>query len=344
MKLMAVTIKDIAKETGLSLSTISKYLNHKNVQEKNKILIEDAIKRLDYHPNRIAQSLRSEKTKTVAILMMDLGNYFWGDVVFSITNYFAQLDYTTIACSYNSDTFIIKETLQYLVAKKVEGVIILPSTENDVIYTLFQEKNIPVILLDQIPALVDDFPVDIVSSDNREAGKRLAQYVIRKGHKKIGVLSPVKYVSTVRERILGFQEECENHREVSVSFSESINLKGEVSEAMNRGKKGFRDIMLQTEPPTAIFCTNYVVAMGVLVEAAAQNYSIPEDVSVICYDDDMLFRSMTPPITCVAQDLKTIGVEAAKLLLKRMNGDWSDFPVLKKVDVSFHERESVGYV
>lgn len=340
---MAVTIRDIAKETGLSLSTISKYLNHKNIQEKNRILIENAIKRLDYRPNRIAQSLRSEKTKTVAVLMTDLGNYFWGDVVFSITNYFAQMNYTVISCSSNYDIKYEKEMIQYLLAKKVDGVIMLPIYEDDMNYKLLQDVHIPTVVLDQYPDFIKKHPVDVVSSDNQRSGKDIAEYLISHGHKRIGVIAPAEYLSTVRDRISGFEEGCAG-RNISLYFSECVELNTEHSMAMNKGKKCFREMIALPQPPTAIFCTNYVVAMGVLVEAAAQNYSIPEDISFVCYDDDMLFRSMTPPITCVAQDLKTIGVEAAKLLLKRMNGDWSDFPILKKVDVSFHERESVGYI
>lgn len=340
---MAVTIKDIAKETGLSLSTISKYLNHKNIQEKNRILIEDAIKRLDYRPNRVAQSLRSERTKTVAVLMTDLGNYFWGDVVFSITNYFAEMNYTVIACSSNYDIKYEKEMIQYLLAKKVDGVIMLPIYEDDMNYKLLQEFHIPAVILDQYPNFIEKYPIDVVSSDNQKSGKNIAEYLISHGHKRIGVIAPAEYLSTVRDRIAGFEEGCAG-KNISLYFSERVELNTDHGLAMNKGKKCFREIMALPQPPTAIFCTNYVVAMGVLVEAAAQDYSIPEDVSVICYDDDMLFRSMTPPVTCMAQDLKTIGVEAARLLLKRMNGDWSDFPVLKKVDVSFHERESVRYI
>lgn len=340
---MAATIKDIARETGLSLSTISKYLNHKSIQEKNKILIEDAIKKLDYRPNRIAQSLRSERTRTVAILITDLGNYFWGDVVFAITHYFAQIDYTVIACSYNYDTELEKEMEQYLVAKKVDGVILLPTDENDLNYKLLQESQTPVVMFDQWPNSIEKNPIDFVSSDNKNGGKKIAKYLIERGHRKIGVLAPTEHLATVRERVSGFQEECVSSG-VSLCFSEYVELNTEHSRAMNKGKKCFREMMALPEPPTAIFCTNYVVAMGVLVEAAAQNYSIPEDVSIICYDDDLLFRSMTPPITCMAQDLKTIGIEAAKLLLKRMNGDWSDFPAVKTVEVTFHERNSVGFV
>lgn len=338
---MPATIKDIARETGLSLSTISKYLNNKNIQEKNRVLIEAAIRRLDYRPNRVAQSLRAERTRTVAILLTDLGNYFWGDVIFSITHYFAQKNYTVIACSYNYDTDLEKEMAQYLVAKKVDGVILLPINKEDITYKFLQEANIPVVLLDQYPSSMKEYPVDVVSSDNTGVGKKIADYLIAKGHRRIGILSPAEHFSTIRERVLGFQEGCSEFEGISLCSSEFVELNGEHSEIMKKGKKCFREIMGHPDPPTAIFCTNYMIAMGVLLEAVEQNYSIPEDISIIGYDDDLLFRSMSPPITCVAQDLKTIGIKASEILLKRINGDAENFPMVKIVEVSFCERESV---
>ena len=96
---MKVTIKDIAKETGLSTATVSKYLNNIKIQENNRILIEAAIKKLGYRPNRSAQILRSKKTRTIGILISDLGNYFWGSVIGIISHYFASQQYTVITLS-----------------------------------------------------------------------------------------------------------------------------------------------------------------------------------------------------------------------------------------------------
>lgn len=338
---MSVTIKDIARETGLSLSTISKYLNNKNIQEKNKVLIEEAIKKLGYRPNRIAQSLRSERTMTIAILQPDLGNYFWGDLVFGVTNFFAQLDYIVIECTYNHDIVQEKEVLNYLVAKKVDGVVFLPVNLEDTMYCLLQEAKIPVVVLDQYPALVEKFPVDTVRSDNISSGRKIAKYLISKGHRRIGIMSPADYSSTIAERISGFLEECRNFGGINISSSAPVQFMVTDDVVMGVAKKYFEKMMDVEEPPTAIYCTNYIVAMGVLLGAEDMGITISQDISIICYDDDPLFRVMASPITCVAQDLKKLAIESSKILLKRINGDWSDFPIARTVEVSFRERESV---
>lgn len=338
---MSATIKDIARETGLSLSTISKYLNNKNIQEKNKILIEEAIRKLGYRPNRIAQSLRSERTMTIAIILPDLGNYFWGDLVFGVTNYFAKLDYIVIECTYNHDVVQEKEVINYLVAKKVDGVIFLPINMEDTMYNLLQEAGIPVVVMDQYPSFIDRYPVDTVRSNNIDSGKKIAEYLISRGHRRIGILSPAEYSSTIRERISGFQEECRKFARIHIYCSAPVNFIVEDEVVMEIAKQYFEEMMHLEEPPTAVYCTNYIVAMGVLIGAETMNMEIPRDLSIICYDDDPLFRVASSPITCVAQDLKTLAAEASRVLMKRINGDWSDFPLAVTMKVSFKERASV---
>lgn len=338
---MSITIKDIAQETGLSPSTISNYLNNKKIQKKNSDLIEEAIRRLDYHPNRIAQSLRAEHSRTVAILISDLGNYFWGDVIFAISSFFAEINYTVITCSYYYDPGLEKETVQRLIAKKVDGVIVLPLGENDAIYRILQKEGIPVVVLDQRPKLWEEYPVDYVKSDNCHSLIKAAKYLTSKKHQRIGILSPAKNSYTIAERIQVFEEVCAWDSEIELITSEAVSLEVNQEETMNMAKRHFRKMMQLSNPPTAVFCTNYIVAIGVLMEAAALGISIPEDVSVLTYDDDPIFRSMNPPITCMAQNLSAIGEEASKLLLKRMKADYSDFPAVKIIDTTFFERESI---
>ena len=123
---MNITIKDIARETGLSTATISKYLNNKKISEENRILIEETIRRLDYRPNRSAQILRTKKTRTIGILLTDLGTYFWASLINSVTQYFIRHNYTVITCSYTFNPGREAKVIQDLISQNPDGVIVLP--------------------------------------------------------------------------------------------------------------------------------------------------------------------------------------------------------------------------
>ena len=146
---MNVTINDIARATGLSTATISKYINHKKIREENRILIEKAIQELGYTPNRNAQLLRAKNTHTIGILISDLGNYFWGELVNSIIKHFTDHGYTVIVCSFFFEHQKEIDTIQDIISQHFDGVIMLPSCWHDDLYQLLQNAGIPVVLLDQ---------------------------------------------------------------------------------------------------------------------------------------------------------------------------------------------------
>lgn len=337
---MKVTIKDIARETGLSLATISKYLNNKKIQEKNRLRIEEAIAHLNYKPNRTAQVLRSRRTMTVAILVSDLGNYFWGTIISAVSQFFVNYNYTVITCSYSHDTQIERELLQDLIVRKIDGVIILLANLLDDRYRLLQAENIPVVALDQNPVTAGHPPVDCVVSDNYNGGALLARYLLKKGHQRVHILDSAYYSSPVSERIQGFRDVYEKAGISSITYPEPIVFSTNQN-AINEGKRHFRQLMESKESPTVIFFTNYLSALGGLMEAGTSGCSIPGDLSVVTFDDDPLFRSMYPPITSLAQNLSLIGETASRILYRRMQGDYSDFPLTRCVDVSFCERQSV---
>ncbi len=337
---MKVTIKDIARETGLSLATISKYLNNKKIQDKNRLLIEEAISSLGYKPNRTAQVLRSKRTMTVAILISDLGNYFWGSIISSVSQFFVQYGYTVITCSYYYNTQKETEVIHDLIVRNIDGVILLPFDSLDEYYLLLQKENIPVVVLDQFPVGMDRHPVDCVTSDNYNGGALLGKYLLSKGHKKVHILEPADRSSTIPQRIQGFRDAYKSREFTTVSSSDPIFFM-ENQDVINLGKKHFRYVMEGKDRPTAIFFTNYLTALGGLMEANSSGCSIPEEISVVSFDDDPLFGSMYPPITSVAQDLSQIGLKASEILYKRMQGDYSDFPLAACIDVCFYERQSV---
>lgn len=337
---MRVTIKDIARETGLSLATISKYLNNKKIREENRLLIEQAIHRLNYRPNHSAQTLRSKHTMTVAILISDLGNYFWGTIISSVSQYFVKYNYTVITCSFYYDLQKEREMIHDLIVRNIDGVIMLPYNAHDNLYHLLQEADIPVVVLDQNLCALHPQPVDCVISDNYAGGALLGRYLLKKGHRRIHIMEQADRTSTIPARVKGFQDVFEQAGLAPPAVSPPITFSTDQN-TINFCKKHFYDIMESAQPPTAIFFTNYLSALGGLTEASASCYPIPEDISIVVFDDDPLFRCMFPPITTVAQNLSLIGETASELLYRRMQGDYTDFPLTACIDVDFYERQSV---
>lgn len=340
---MNITIKDIARETGLSTATISKYLNHKKILEENRVLIEETIRRLDYRPNRSAQILRTKKTHTIAILLTDLGTYFWTSLINSVTHYFIQHNYTVITCSYSFNPGKEIKVIQDLISQNPDGVIMLPHNNADDYYQLIQEAGIPVVILDSIPSNFSEHPADCITSDNYGGGAFLARHLLENGHTNIAIVERSINSYTLEERIRGFMDVYKEKGYDTSSFltpypAIPFNDSQTVTE---RGKQRFRQVMSSPHPPTAIFFTNYTVGIGGLSAAYALTKPVPESVSLVCFDDDPLFKVMNPSLTCVSQNLKEIGEKASEILLRRIHGDYSDFPSRTIVDVIFHKRNSV---
>ncbi len=340
---MKVTIKDIAKDTGLSTATISKYLNNIKIQENNRILIEDSIQRLGYHPNRSAQILRSKKTRTIGILISNLGNYFWGPLIGAISHYLTDRQYTVVTCSYNFDKEREKTVIQDIISQKFEGLIMLPSDDHDHYYQLLQNAGIPVVILDQFPVMRNKYPVDCVLSDNYGGSKLLAEHLFQNGHSNICILNHSENSYTVSTRIQAVFDVYNDHGinlKKNISFCEPICF-SETHSFISQNKLQFKKILETPHPPTAVFFTNYLSAMGGLSAINSAKLNIPSDISLVCFDNDPLFRSMHTSMTCVSQNLTEMGIKSCDLLLQRISGNYSDFPSTEILSVQFHPGKSV---
>ena len=340
---MNVTITDIARATGLSTATISKYINNKKIREENRLLIEKAIRDLNYTPNRNAQLLRAKNTHTIGILISDLGNYFWGELINSIIQHFTDYGYTVITCSYFFEHQKEISTIQDIISQHFAGVIMLPSCRRDDLYRLLQEAHIPVIMLDQIPISMAQFPVDCVISDNYKGGALLAQHLLEKGHTSVCIMEQYLDSYTIDQRIRGFVDVYRKNGIDPMKQQDSFPPVsfGSITETSARSALHLQQLMNSPYHPSAVFFTCYISAMGGLSAASQNQLSVPEDISFICFDDDPLFSTMSAAMTCVSQDLKNMGKHAVELLLQRIHGDYKDFPKIDMIDVAFHPRRSV---
>jgi Transcriptional regulators len=330
---MGCTIKDIAKDTNLSLATISKYLNGKNILPENKKLIEQSIKKLGYIPNKTAQNLRSKKTNTVCILLPIIGDYFWGFLCSIMEEYLREYNYSTIISSYDAFSSDNTPELQFLLSKQVDGVIFLPEYSGSIsLPSLLLEAHIPFVCLDQE---LNGLPADFVTSSNRTAAYKATKYLLENGHKILGAIGGDFTSYTMKERINGMRDAC---REFNIP-EDNLHLHGG---DITSSAAFFRKIMSMPKRPTAMLMLSYNYTLGTILTLSDLGLQIPKDFSLVSFDDDEIFSAFNPPITTMVQDLNEIGRQATELLIKRINGDYELYPETKMIETNFIIRKSVA--
>jgi LacI family transcriptional regulator len=327
------TIKDVAKRTGLSLATISKYLNGGNVLSENRIKIEDAINELNFKVNAMARGLKTNKTMTIGVLIPDFKQIFCTTIASNIENILLQQGYSSIICDYREDLEIEKQKLQFLIDKAIDGLIIMPlGGDEDIIYELMK-KELPIVIIDRA---LKDLKFDTVLIDNMNASYGAVEQLITRGHRRIGIITGPGSVYTAAERLKGY---CRAHEDYSMPIDQDLIKFG------NNKISGGHELMLQfldlDNPPTAVFVTNYEMTVGAVMAINERNIIVPEQLSVIGFDSFELSKVVKPTLSVVYQPLEKIGEVSAELILKRVKGDFTGFPVLQRLKTEMVISESV---
>lgn len=337
---MKTTIKDIAKSTGLSTATISKYLNNKPISQANQELIQNAIQKLHYEPNLAAQSLRSGKTNLIGLIISDIGNYFWGPLIANLTQIFSQSGYTVIVRSYYRNADQKKKLTQEMCTQNFSGIILLADNAKDTSYQPFIRANIPIVVIDQIPNAMESTPVDCVLSDGYSGGREIARHLIESGHQHVYVNAPIDDSYNIGQRILGITDSY-SHAGLPLPMIEKSH-RYTTPEAIKKYGEQTLPVAIHKHPEiSAVIFTSYELALGGLAAINTHGYRIPQDFSVISFDDDALFKCVYPSITAVSQDMDLFSLQISKILIRRMNGDYSDFPHTEYIPVTLHKRQAV---
>lgn len=333
---MATTIKDVAKYTGLSISTISKYLNGGNVLEPNKELIEKAIQKLDFKVNEMARGLKTSRSMTVGVLIPSLENIFFTSIVSHIESILLQEGYSTILCGYKESPELEEKKLQFLLDKMVDGIVMMPLFDNDDLVKMVIAKGIPIVLIDR---LINNISCDVVLVDNLNASYNAVEQLIVNGHRRIGIIVGPKNIYTAQERLKGYIRVLEDYcLEVDPCLIKYGDYK------IQSGYDLLQELMGIDPPPTAIYVTNYEMTVGSIIAINENNIKIPEDLSLIGFDNLDLARIVRPPLSIVVQPVKQIGETAARVLLKRLRSDLSGFPLVARLKTELLLRDSIKKV
>lgn len=310
---MAATIKDIANLTGLGLATISSYLNGGNVREKNREKIEAAIRELNFEVNEVARGLKTNRTHTIGVVIPELNNIFCTQIITGMEDILRKKGYATIVCDCRTDKTLEQEAVDFLYRKRVDGIINMPVDSTGAHLKQFASEGKPIIIIDR---KLPQISCDSILVDNRDAAKKAVDILIKNGHRQIGMITGPEDVYTARERYLGYEAAL---AEAGIPVNPELVAH---SDYTIRGAVAGVEAMLDAHPEiTALFAANYEMTMGTMIVLNERGVSIPEQISVIGFDNREFARALHPTLTIITQPTEAIAQRAAETILNRLEND-----------------------
>ncbi|KAF0819599.1 Transcriptional regulator, LacI family [Bacillus sp. ZZV12-4809] len=310
---MKVTIYDVAKEANVSIATVSKVINNTGrIGEKTKRKVLEVMKQLDYQPNMMASALMGKQTKTIGLLIPDLANPFFSELARSIEDRAHEFGYSLVICSTDYQTEKENKYLALLKRKSVDGFILASGFEDLNKVEELVKEDVPVaIVARDLPM----FSINTVALDDFMGGYLAASHLIELGHQNIGVIA--RDVWSNRERLRGFKQALE---ESNLEFTQEFEYINGISH-VEPGKFMTAKYLKGNKPPTAIFACNDLLAIGAIQAVKEQGMRVPEDISVVGFDNTLIATIVEPPLTTVAQPIQHMGREVLDLIISMIKGE-----------------------
>jgi len=312
---VAVTIKDLARETGLGLATISSYLNGGNVREKNRIKIEAAIKTLDFEVNETARNLRTNKSMTIGIIVPDFKSSFFSNISSEIEDILRRHGYSVILSDCRADVAREKEVAQFFMRKRVDGIINAPVDYTGEHLRPFLQAGKPVVLVDRI---IEQFECDSVSIDNVNAVRQAVYKLLDNGHKHIGYIGSLQKIYTAAQRCQGFKLAMAER-----GFVADERFIVETSGTIQGGHDACVALLEKYPEITAIIATDDKLTVGCMVAVNELKRMIPDEISILGFDNVDFARACSPGLDIVTQPFLEIARCAVDIMLRRLSGTLS---------------------
>lgn len=330
----AASIYDVARESDVSVFTVSAVVNKKShVGKKLRERVEAAIRKLNYRPNLIARSLAKQRTHTIGMIVSDIANPFFPMVVRGAEDAAQKQGYNLLLC--NSDDTLDKEEnqIELLLSKRVDGILLNKAAGDfrPPLCQMIKEVNIPfVLVMRQYPKLTKD----AVVSDDYQGAYDAVCHLVRAGCRRIGLVSGPLKVSNAIARWQGFHDALKAQ---GLPFNEKLVFEGDY-----RVESGFRaGHTLLSHQPDGIYVANYLMTVGLLRAAEEMKLSCPEDFRLVSFDDYPWLGVFRPKLTTVELPKHQLGSEAVELLLRRINGS-REKAIVRKLQPELRIRESCG--
>ena len=314
------TINDVAKRAGVSAMTVSRVINSTGyASSETRARVEAAVKDLGYVPNALARQLRSKRTKTIALVVSDISNPFFTTIARGVEDVAASHGFSVMYCNTDEDEAEEEQYLRVLIERQVDGVLLVPARSSGESFRLLRDHRMPVVVLDRRVAARR---VDTVRCDSEAGAHALASHLVELGHRDVAVLTGARTISTSVDRVAGCRRALE---EAGLDLADARVLFGGFMFGHSNQADGHRMALQvldgQAPLPTALFCANNFIAFGAIRALRERGLHVPDDVSVVAFDDLPDEWVSDPFLTCAAQPAYDIGHRGAELLLGQVSGD-----------------------
>ncbi|GAA4273071.1 LacI family DNA-binding transcriptional regulator [Aquimarina gracilis] len=308
-----VTLKQLAKELNLSISTVSKSLkNDPEISQKTINRVHELADFYNYKPNALAVSLKSSKTKTIGVVLPEILNHFFAKALFGIEQEASKSGYKIVTCITNESYSKEVEYVEMLNYSSVDGFIVALSQETQVLnkfdhYQALKRDNVPIVMFDRVS---EEIECDKVIVDDKVASKNAIQYLVDTGCRKIAVIKTIGDLSVAKLRLEGVKEVTAQNNGVSLvelSLGDSESFENEIENFL---KTNDIDAVLGLDETAAAVTINMSLKLG---------YKIPEDISVIGFTDGLLSKHSYPKLTTVSQHAEDLGARAAQILVNQLD-------------------------
>ncbi len=309
---MGLTLKDVAKEVGVSYATVSRVLNnHPDVSEITKKKVLRKVKEMGYKPNALARGLVKNETNTIGLIIPDITNPFFPEVARGVEEAAAEAGFSVFLCNTNWNEDREEKYIDVLLQKQVDGLIVAPSSERPRHLTKINNSNLKMVY---ITRLVDEGNSTSVTIDNVRGAEMAVEHLISCGHKKIAFIGGFQDMEATRERFEGFQNAMRKHNiDINNEYIRSGEFKRETGYTL---MNEMLDSDLQL---TAVFTVNDMLALGAMQAIKNRRLSIPKDIAVIGFDDIEFASLPEIQLSTISQPKHEMGVIAFNTLLDQIN-------------------------
>lgn len=312
---MKITMKMIAQEAGVSVTTVSHVINGtKKISEEKHKIIMDLIKKYNYVPNSMAQSLRNHSTRTAGLVVSSFPDSHVTNIVNGIGKRAQEVGYNLLFVNTNENPEYEKDTIHLLQSKMVDGLILSPTSNNLAYLQKLIDKHFPIVFVNRYDNMFDQIPR--IGANDFQAGFDATTHLIKHGHKKIGVISGSRtnYVSTTENRIKGYTDALlKNNLENNEDYIRDTEA------TVEGGRRTVKSLLTKHKSLTALFCLNDLLTIGAIEALNEMRLSCSKDIAIIGCGDFEGASIIDPPITTIGLTPETIGITAFDALLSKIN-------------------------